>query len=60
MFDIFLRFWVFEAHFLIKRFLIKKTYICSKCNNGDEKTFKEEESMEILKIIGLIENNLLL
>ena len=30
--------------------------ICSKQKNGDEKTFKEKESIEILKIVGLIEN----
>ena len=30
--------------------------ICSMCENEDEKIFKEEKSMEILKIIGLIEN----
>ena len=32
--------------------------ICSKCENEDEKIFKEEESIEILKILGLkIKNN---
>ena len=30
--------------------------ICSKCKNEDEKKFKEEESIEILKILRLIEN----
>ena len=30
--------------------------ICSKCENESEKTFKEEESIEILKIFGLIKN----
>ena len=29
--------------------------ICSKCKNEDKKMFKEE-SIEILKILGLIEN----
>ena len=29
--------------------------ICGKCKNEDEKIFKEEESIEILKILGLIE-----
>ena len=28
--------------------------ICSECENEDEKMFKEEESTEILKILGLI------
>ena len=41
-------------------YLLEKTLvlsiICSKCKNEDEKIFKEEESIEILKIIGLIEN----
>ena len=30
--------------------------ICNKCKNEDEKVFKDEESIEILKILGLIEN----
>ena len=30
--------------------------ICSKCKNTDEKIFKEEESIEILEILGLNEN----
>ena len=30
--------------------------ICSKCKNQDEKLFKEEESIETLKILGVIEN----
>ena len=30
--------------------------ISCKCKNKDEKIFKEEESIEILKILGLIEN----
>ena len=30
--------------------------ICNKCKNEDEKIFKEEESVEILKILGLINN----
>ena len=30
--------------------------VCSKSKNEDEKLFKEEESIEILKIICLIEN----
>ena len=30
--------------------------ICSKCKNIEEKVIKEEESIEILKIIGLVEN----
>ena len=30
--------------------------ICSKCKNEEEKIFKKEESNEILKILGLIQN----
>ena len=41
-------------------YLLEKTLvlsvICSKCKNEDEKLFKEEESIEILKILDLIEN----
>ena len=39
-------------------YLLEKTIvlsiICIKRKNGDEKIFKEEESIEILKILGLI------
>ena len=41
-------------------YLLEKTLvlsnICSKWKNKDEKLFKEKESMEKLKILGLIEN----
>ena len=44
-------------------YLLEKTLvlsiICSKCKNEDEKLFKEEESIKILKILGLIENMVL-
>ena len=30
--------------------------ICSKCKNEDERTFKTEESIEVLKVLGLTEN----
>ena len=30
--------------------------ICSKCKNEDEKIFKEEDSIEIVKILALINN----
>ena len=40
--------------------ILKKTLviliICSKSKNEDEKIFKEEESIEILKFLGLVEN----
>ena len=41
-------------------YLLEKTLvlsiICTKCKNEDEKYFKEEESIEMLKILGVIEN----
>ena len=41
-------------------YLLEKTLvlsiICNKCKNKDEKLFREEEPIEILKIVGLIEN----
>ena len=41
-------------------YILRKTlalsFTCSKCKNEDKKIFKEEESIEILKILGLIEN----
>ena len=30
--------------------------ICSKCKNQDEKIFKKEEAIEILKFLGFLEN----
>ena len=41
-------------------YLLEKTLvlfiICSKCKNEDEKIVREEESIEIFQIIGLINN----
>ena len=41
-------------------YILEKTLvisiICSKCKNEDEKIFKEEESIEISKILGLFKN----
>ena len=41
-------------------YLLRKTFVVSitwiKCKNGDEKTLKEEDLIEILKILDLIEN----
>ena len=37
-------------------YLLENSIICSKCKNEDEKLIKEEEWIEILKILGLIEN----
>ena len=33
--------------------------ICNKCGNEDEKIFKEEESIDLLKILSSIKNILL-
>ena len=44
-----------EIPYLSEKTLVL-SIICSKCKNEDEKLFKEEESIEILKILGLIEN----
>ena len=47
-----------------KSYILGKTLvlsiICSKCKNEHKKIFQEEESIEILKIFGLIENTQLL
>ena len=42
------------SHLLEKTLVL--SVICSKCKNEDEKIFKEEESIEILKILGFINN----
>ena len=38
------------------RKMLVLSIICSNCKNEDEKLLKEEESFEILKTLGLIEN----
>ena len=44
----------------LKIYIFEKTLVlsitCSKCKIEDETVFKEEESIEILKILGLIKN----
>ena len=42
--------YIFEKNILVF------SIISSKCKNEDEKVFKEEESIEILKILGLFKN----
>ena len=41
-------------------YLLEKTLvlsiICNKCKNEEEKIFKVKESIEILKVLGLIKN----
>ena len=43
-----------KISYLLEKILVL-SIICSKCKNGDEKILKEEESIEILTIIGLTE-----
>ena len=42
------------SYFLEKTLVLSN--ICSKCKNEDEKIFKEEESIEISRVLGLINN----
>ena len=42
--------------YLLDKKKLVLSIICSKCKNEDGKLFKEEESMEILKVYGSIEN----
>ena len=46
---------ILKYHTFLKKTLVL-SIICSKCKNEDEKIFTEEELIEILKILGLIEN----
>ena len=48
-----------KISYLLKKALVISV-ICRKCKNEEEEIFIEEESMEILKILGFIENILLL
>ena len=55
---------IFEKHRKFKilkiSYILDKTIvlsiICSKCENEVEEMFQEEESIEILKFLGLIKN----
>ena len=44
-----------KISYILEKILIL-SIICNRCKNEDEKIFLEEESIEILKIFGLIEN----
>ena len=44
-----------KISYLLKKKLVL-SIICSKCKNEGEKLFRKEEAIEILKILGLIEN----
>ena len=48
-----------KISYLLERAVVL-SIICSKCKNENEKIFKKEESTEIRKILGLIENIYLL
>ena len=55
---IILQYWKFEKpeiSYLLEKTLVL-SIICSKEKNEDETIFKEEESIEITKVLGLIEN----
>ena len=41
--------------YLLEKILVL-SIICRKCKSEDEKIFKQEESIEILKVLGLINN----
>ena len=41
--------------YLLEKILVL-SITCSKCKSEDEKIFKQEESIEILKVLGLINN----
>ena len=46
-------------HYFVLAFVTKTlllSSICTKCGSEGEKIFKKEESIEILKIFGLVEN----
>ena len=44
-----------KVSYISSKTLILST-ICNKCGSENEKLFKEEESIEILKVLGLIKN----
>ena len=44
-----------KISYILQKTLVLST-ICSTCDSKDEKIFKEEESIKILKILGLINN----
>ena len=43
-------------YYLLLLYLLHTSITCSKCKNEDGKIFKEEDSIEILKILCLLEN----
>ena len=44
-----------KISYLLKKALLL-SIISSKCNNGYERIFTEEDSIQILKVFGLIQN----
>ena len=45
----------FEISYIFEKYFCFFIF-CAECGNENEKVFKEEESIEILKILGLIKN----
>ena len=45
--------WKVESYHTFYKKISVLSIICSKCENEDEKKLKEEESIGILKILGL-------
>ena len=46
-----------KISYLLEKILVL-SIICSKCKNEDKKLFKEEKSIEILKVLGLNGENI--
>ena len=44
-----------KYHTFLEKTLVL-SFICSKCDNEDEKIIENDESIEILKVLGLINN----
>ena len=43
-------------HTLVLKKTLVLSIICSKCKNKEEKIFKDKKSVEISKVLGLIQN----
>ena len=51
------KFYCFKCNKCIKFKNPKTPYVWIKCGSNDNKIFKEEESIKLLKTLGLINNN---
>ena len=45
-----------KISYIFEKKALVLSIICSKCENEDEKIFNEKESIEMLKILGLIKD----